>query len=183
MRTSIVLTLTGPDRVGIVEDVTRILLAADANVETSRMAHLGGEFAILMLLSMPAERIDHIDEAFADLTERGYTVSTHETVREHARPHTGWSPYRIEVRGADHEGIIHDIAQGLSRSGINIESMETGTIAAPVSGTPLFTMRAVVAVPHSLGEAEWMTELEEACGQANVDVAISVAEQDWDEAR
>ena len=57
MRTSIVLTLTGPDRVGIVEDVTGILLAVDANVDTSRMAHLGGEFAILMLLSMPAERV------------------------------------------------------------------------------------------------------------------------------
>ncbi len=147
------------------------------------MAHLGGEFAILMLLSMPAERVDHIDEAFADLTAQGYTVSTRETAQEHAQPHTGWSPYRIEVRGADHEGIIHEIAQGLSQSGINIESMETGTVAAPVSGTPLFTMRAVVAVPHSLGEAAWMTELEEACGQANVDVTISVAEEDWDAAR
>jgi len=183
MRTSVVLTLTGPDRLGIVEDVTRVLVDADANIETSRMAHLGGEFAILMLASLPAEMLASIEDAFADLTAEGYVVSARETRAAPAPPRSGWDPYRIEVRGADHEGIVHEIAQGLTQSGVNIESMETSTVPAPVSGALLFTMRAVVAVPRTLDEAAWMGELEEACRQANVDVSVSVAEQDWDSAR
>ena len=57
MSKNFVLTLTGPDRIGIVERVTRVLLDRGGNVETSRMARLGGEFAILMLVSMPADAV------------------------------------------------------------------------------------------------------------------------------
>ncbi len=63
MQTNFILTLTGPDRIGIVDKVTGLLLERGGNVETSRMARLGGEFAVLMLVSMPSER-------FADL-EKG----------------------------------------------------------------------------------------------------------------
>ena len=50
MQKTFVLTLTGPDRIGFVEKVTGLLLERGGNVETSRMARLGGEFAILMLV-------------------------------------------------------------------------------------------------------------------------------------
>jgi len=53
MKRNLVLTLTGPDRIGIVEKVTGLLLERGGNVETSRMARLGGEFAVLMLVSLP----------------------------------------------------------------------------------------------------------------------------------
>ena len=56
MQKNFVLTVTGPDRIGIVERVTGLLFEHGGNVETSRMARLGGEFAILMLVSMPEER-------------------------------------------------------------------------------------------------------------------------------
>ena len=42
MRTNIVFTLTGTDRIGLVNDLTELLLALDGNVEASRMARLGG---------------------------------------------------------------------------------------------------------------------------------------------
>jgi len=56
MAKDIVLTLTGRDRVGIVEEVTGVLLGLGANVGTSRMTRLGGEFAILSLVSLPSSR-------------------------------------------------------------------------------------------------------------------------------
>lgn len=55
MQTNFVLALTGPDRMGIVDEVMGLLLERGGNVETSRMARLGGEFAVLMLVSMPSE--------------------------------------------------------------------------------------------------------------------------------
>ena len=173
MRTNIVFTLTGPDRVGLVEEVTGLMLGLDGNVETSRAVRLGGEFAILMLVTLPAENVERLDSAFLHMTSGGYRMTVGETEETYEAAHRGWLPYRIEVRGADHEGIIHEIAHGLSQRGINIESMDTGTSAASVSGTTLFHMTALVVVPPELPESRWISDLEDAATQANVDVNVS----------
>lgn len=177
MRIGIVLTLTGPDRVGIVQRVTEVLLGLGANVETSRMARLGGEFAILMFVLMPETRMADIDGAFSDLTDEGYTITTSRTLEAGASSYLGWLPYRIEVQGADHEGIIHEIVAGLAKRGINIESMETGTSPAPISGTPLFTMNALVMVPPGLADVDWTATVAEAASAANVDIEIALADR------
>ena len=172
MQTDVVFTLTGPDRVGIVEQVTGVFLDLGGNVGTGRMARLGGEFAMLMLVSMPAENVSAIDTAFAPLTESGYKV----TVGRAAPPGGAASgiaaTYRIDVRGADHEGIIHEVTRELARRGINIESAETGTVEAPVTGVPLFFMKALVQVPSELDETEWTEALDEAARAAGVDIDI-----------
>ena len=172
MRTDIVLTLTGNDRVGIVEEVTRALLALDGNVESSRMARLGGEFAILALVSLPVEHVVKVEPALADFVAAGYKLSVSETGTAASGEHAGWVPYEIEVTGADHEGIIHDVAERLSRLGINIESAETSTVAAPVTGVPLFTMTAQVAVPREVAETDWVAAVAAAGEEENVDIDV-----------
>lgn len=175
MREHIVFTLSGADRVGIVESVTRMMLDHGGNVEASRMARLGGEFAILMLVSLPSGRLDDLDRAVQDLMARGYKVTTSRTDQASAEAHSGWLPYQIEVHGADHEGIIHQIAGYLSDHGINIESMDTETGHAPVSGAPLFSMTALVAVPPALSGRGWESALEHMGDQLNVDIKVSPA--------
>ena len=175
MRTDIVVTLTGPDRVGIVEEVTGVLLDLDGLIEASRMARLGGEFVILSLVSLPEHNVAGIDAAFAKLAAEGYRVASGPALREVAPAHEGWGAYRIQVHGADHEGIIHEIAAGLARRGITIESAESTTTAAPLSGTPLFSMDAIVLVPPALPEPDWRADLTEAASRSNVDVTVSAA--------
>lgn len=174
MAARIVLTLTGPDRVGIVEDVTKALLGVGANVESSRMARLGGEFAIIMMVALPGAHIDAVDSVLAPLVSQGYTVG-HQVCGSCAPSHDGWDHYEISVEGADHEGIVHDIAAGLSNQGISIESMETGIVEAPVTGAQLFTMRAVVVVPPEVDSTAWVAVVKEAGERANVDVNVSRA--------
>ena len=175
MRTHIVFTLTGTDRIGLVNDVTELLLGLGGNVEISRMARLGGEFAVLMLVSLPAEHLARLDQAMQGLSDEGYKITVTQTEAESAGP--AWRPYLIEVEGADHEGIIHDLAHQLSARGINIEAMDTGTQPAPISGTPLFTMSARVAVPAALeAHADWKGALEDAAQQLNVTIKISAAQ-------
>jgi len=173
MRTNIVFTLTGPDRAGVVKEITKLLLDLGGNVETSRMARLGGEFAVLMLVSMPQEKLADLGRSVQSLTGRGYTVTTSPTGQTHAESHVGWLPYQIEVYGADHEGIIHEIAHTLSQFGINIESMDTVTTRAPVSGAPLFSMSALVLVPTELPGKKWRSALEDVGNQVNVDIQVS----------
>ena len=173
MSLNIVLTLTGTDRVGIVDEVTQLLLNLGGNIETSRMARLGGEFAMLMLVTLPSERRTLLDKALAQLEARGYKVTTTSTAPSYGQGHVGWPSYKIEVKGADHEGIIHEVAQTLAQKRISIEGMDTGTTRAPNSGTPLFTMTALVVVPPELTEQGWREALEEVSRALAVDIAIS----------
>jgi glycine cleavage system transcriptional repressor len=173
MQKNLVLTLTGPDRIGIVDRVTGLLLDQGGNVETSRMARLGGEFAILMLVSLPEDRITRINTDLDDLVAEGYKVTTTPAERTYAEVHVNWLPYRIEVHGADHEGIIHEVAHYLSGRGINIESADSETTSAPVSGSPLFAMTAQVVVPPGLASQGWEAGLEEIASRLNLEIWVS----------
>lgn len=173
MRKNIVLTLTGPDRVGIVDAVTEVMVKFDGNVETSRMARLGGEFAMLMLVSMPEAEIGDFQSALGELQKQGFQVSTRLTAESHEQKYFGWLPYQIDVQGADHEGIVHKVAHFLTERGINIESMDTGVVPAPMSGTLFFSMSAVVLAPPQLAPKEWQAELDDVADSLNVEVRVA----------
>jgi glycine cleavage system transcriptional repressor len=173
MHKNFVLTLTGPDRVGIVDRVTGLLFDRGGNVETSRMARLGGEFAMLMLVSMPTERFAGLGADLEALAAEGYKATTTPAGPTYAEAPPGWLPYRIEVHGADHEGIIHEVAHYLSEQGINIESADSETTPAPVSGSPLFAMTARVAVPPDLPGRTWEAGLEEIGRRMNLEIRVS----------
>ena len=167
-----VLTLTGTDRVGIVEEVTGMLLELGGNVGTSRMARLGGEFAILMLVSLPDDQAAGLQGVVEKLVAQGYQLTTKQTVNRYAELHPDWLPYQIEVLGADHEGIIHEVARHLSQRGISIETMDTETSRAPVSGAPLFSMKAQIVVPPELQQLDWQETLQNVGKDLNLDIQI-----------
>jgi glycine cleavage system transcriptional repressor len=173
MRKNIVLTLTGSDRVGIVDSVTDVLVKFDGNVETSRMARLGGEFAMLMLVSMPEDQLEFFKDGVESLQKIGLQVTTKLTEQSHEKKYTGWLPYQIEVHGADHEGIVHQVAHYLTERGVNIESMDTGIVPAPMSGTLFFSMDAVVLVPPNASHKDWQSDLEDVADKLNVDIKVS----------
>jgi glycine cleavage system transcriptional repressor len=173
MHRNLVLTLTGPDRIGIVDDVTGLLLGRGGNVEMSRMARLGGEFAILMLVSLAEAQFAGLEQDLERLAAQGYKVTTTPARPTPSESRPGWIPYRIEVHGADHEGIIQEVARYLSHRGINIESMDSETTAAPVSGTPLFTMTASVAVPPELPGQGWEAGLDEISNRMNLEIRVA----------
>jgi glycine cleavage system transcriptional repressor len=175
MTKSFVLTFSGPDRIGIVEEVTRILLENGGNVETSRMARLGGEFAMLVLVSLVGDQLEELEKDLEKLSEEGYIVTTSLTEEGDTDLYAGWLPYKIELHGADHEGIVHEVAAYLSESGINIESMDTALVRAPMSGTPLFTMSADVVVHPDLNVIGWQDALKDVGHRLDVDIQVSAA--------
>lgn len=174
MNKNIVLTLTGHDRVGIVKEITNVLIKYGGNVETSRMARLGGEFAMLALVSLSENDLPALEVDLQKLGSEGFQITFLQTEDDHAKKYAGWLPYEIEVLGADHEGIIYEITHHLAQQGINIEDMETTTAPAPMSGTPLFTMNATVLVPPQLPFHKWSDALEEVGDTLNVTIEVTM---------
>jgi len=183
MPSNIILTFTGPDRVGLVEAVTKIMLDQGGNVETSRMTRLGGAFAILMLVSIADASAAALASAFETLMAEGYKVTISAstagaaTLTETIGVSAATRTYQIEVRGADHEGIVYQVAQSLASHGINIESVETETSPAPMSGDALFSMTALVTVPRSAPERAWQAELQNVARRMNVDIDLRPLER------
>ena len=172
MERRMIATLTGHDQVGFVERVTRLVTKCEGNIEASRMARLGGEFTMLLLVAVGDTRYDELENSLQALGDDGMVVTTRPTVPGAPEERAGWLPYRVKVSGADHQGIIHHVSQLLAQRGVNVESMDTETVQAPMSGTPLFTMDAVVLVPPELSYRELGKELDAVADDMNVDVEM-----------
>ncbi len=144
-----VLTAIGADRVGIVDDIAGALLPAGCNIEESKMAVLGGEFAVIMLVSGSAEAVAEASRSLPALGGRlGLRIEVKQT-RE-PRPPAAGRPYLLEAVSLDTPGIVHSITAILREQAINIESLETDTVAAPWTGAPMFRLKAHLIVEPSV---------------------------------
>lgn len=151
--------------------MTEIILRFEGNVESSRMVRLGGDFALLMFVTAPGETIEDLRSALSEVHYSRYDIQTR--LSEVSEPEeTAAVPCAITVLGADHMGIIHQVSRYLAEQGINLETMTTEVVAAPMSGTPLFTMSAVVRVPPQLGVDDLREALEFMGDEVGVDTKV-----------
>jgi len=169
MRSSLVLTIVGPDRPGIVETIAATLAAHGGNWEQSRMAQLAGQFAGILRISAPREQMPQLQAALEKLAERGLrVVSAHgsEAERPPARN------LRLELTGTDREGIVREIAGALAARQVNVEELETSHESAPMAGNALFQARALLRVPATVDMGELRTTLEAIGDDLMVDLSL-----------
>jgi len=68
------MTLVGPDHVGIVDRVTKKILEFHGNIEESRMARLGGDFSMLLLISVTEDKREALIEELQSIADRNITA-------------------------------------------------------------------------------------------------------------
>jgi glycine cleavage system transcriptional repressor len=176
MKSYLVLTAVGPDRSGIVNEVSKFLFDRGCNLEDSRMSILGGEFALIVLVSGASDPIAKVRSEFAPFVSKiGLVGNAKDTPGPQVRQDKGFVPFQIRAVGLDHEGIVHQIAHALHQLGANIESLETQATSAPFTGAAMFALNMRVGVPPQLSLAELRTKLQAVCDEVNVDVTIQPA--------
>lgn len=168
MRTSLVLTVLGDDKPGIVEQVSDQILAVGANWEESRMARLAGKFAGILRVSVDADRADALASRLLELRP-GLTVVVEPSSQSQAGPSR---TLRLEIIGNDHPGIIRDISRVLTLHQVNIEELDTDVTSAPMSGDALFRARALLRIPPTTTPDSLVTVLEALAGELMVDLVI-----------
>jgi len=176
MRAYFVLSLIGEDRPGIVEDVSSRIHQAEFNIEDSRMAVLGREFGLIMLASGASDKLARAKASLAELESQGFLVGLKETEAPSPGPEgAARVPYKVSVYGMDHEGIVHAFAEALARRAINVETLETQSAAAPLSGADLFSMEMTIAVPGDLTPADLRALVTRLGDEHGVDATLSPA--------
>lgn len=171
--TFLVLSALGPDRPGIVAEVTEYLTERGVNIEDSRMAVLGAEFGILVLVSGTTEQIAAVEKDTGALTEKtslGVTVRRTKSPEEHRR--AAVIPVVVTAEAIDQEGIVRAVARALHRVGVNIVSLETSTYEAPVTGSPLFRMEARIDVPQTTGIGKVRKAMDEVAEAENLEIDV-----------
>ena len=172
MSEQLVITALGVDRPGIVDELSHALSQHDLNIEDSRMSVLGGEFAILMLVSGKSNSINAFSNELQALEDSlGMKLLVKATQKKPDK--LTLAPYTVEVVSMDHPGIVRDIARFFSSRKINILDLHTSRYAAAHTGTPMFALHMTVEISAELPIGKLREEFVTMCDQLNLDAKMT----------
>lgn len=149
MPSTLILSVMGPDRPGLVDALSRTLAEHGANWVESRMTCLGNQFAGMLLITVPFEKVVALEHDLGDLRSQGLRVNI-DTVGKPAPEAPPARTIRLELMGQDRPGIVRDVAGALVEAGVSIEELETRCENAPWSSDRIFRARAVLSAPVAL---------------------------------
>ena len=167
----LVISAIGADRPGIVNSLSMNILDADCNIVDSRMTVLGGEFAILLMISGNWNAISRLETSLPKFAESiGLTLITKRT--QAREQHGKMLPYMVEVVSMDHPGIVYNVAEFFSSRNINIEDLATGSYSAAHTGTPMFSMNMTISIPADLSIGQLREQFTIFCDELNLDAVM-----------
>jgi glycine cleavage system regulatory protein len=169
MQVLLVMTLIGPDRTGLVEAVARSVADHGGNWLASRMCRLGGEFAGILRLELPAEKKTPLLGALQKIP--GLTVVVQPDPQLAAPPPARQT--QLEIVGHDRPGIVREITGALARAGVNVEEFSSEVLSAPMSGETLFKAGARLQLPERCDVAMLKGDLEKIAADLLVDVSFA----------
>lgn len=168
MSKHLVITAVGDDRPGIVNDLTRHLLDSGCNISDSRMTILGGEFALILLLSGNWNSIAKIEETLPRVADKlGLTLGLKRT--EPRKKRGNLLSYHVDALAIDQPGLVHRVADFFSSRNINIETLNTDSYNAAHTGTPMFAISMTVNIPADQSIAQIREQYLDFCDNLNMD--------------
>lgn len=168
MQISLVMTVLGADRPGLVRALAEVVKEYGGSWLESRMARLAGQFAGVVRVTCPADRAADLARALEALKTLGLTV---QTVRDESADAGERVTLRVEVTGNDRPGIVSDLTAAIAAAGGNVEELATGLESAPMSGQPMFRASGVVSLMHGGESAALIAAIEKLGGELTVDIS------------
>jgi len=144
------LTIIGRDRPGIVSQVTEILYHLGCNIADSSCTILGGQFAMILIISHPdVTGREGFGDAFAPLEASGLSVFLR-TLKPggEIRCIDRGEICMISVYGSDKPGIVYRVAKELGERQINITDLNTKLVGS--AARPVYVMMIEAVLPDEL---------------------------------
>jgi glycine cleavage system regulatory protein len=170
MSTSLILTIVGPDRPGLVNLLSDRVTAFGGNWLESRMANLAGQFAGVVHLHVPETRVEALITALGELESHGLQVVA--TRGDTAASGPRGRRLQLELIGQDRPGIVRDISHALASRGVSIEELVTDCVSGSMSGESLVRATAQLRVPAQLSTPQLRDALEALANDLMVDVTL-----------
>ena len=169
MQIPLVMTIISPDRTGIVESVARAVAEHGGNWLESRMCRLGGEFAGILRVEVPAEKKSALLAALQKISGLNVVVQPGQPASVSA----SGRQTKLEIVGSDRPGIVREITSALARANVNVEEFSSEVVSAPMSGETLFKASVRLQLPERCDLAALKKDLEKIAADLLVDVSFA----------
>jgi glycine cleavage system transcriptional repressor len=164
----VILTAIGPDRPGLVDEISEYVFGRGGNIEDSRMVNLRGRFAVMMLIGGESNALEKLRADAASVSKQtALQVELYDAPPAH-KPGTAMA-YRLTGTAIDQPGLVNRVAKLLRGMNVNIESLETLLRPAPYTGSPMFEMELILSVPQSTPVNQLRQNVAKACDELNID--------------
>jgi glycine cleavage system regulatory protein len=167
MKQTLIMTILGADRTGLVRSIAGIVAAHQANWQESRMARLAGQFAGILRVDCPAEQVAALSQALQQLASEGIQI---QIIQESVAEVEDRRLWHIDVVGNDRPGIVHQLTQAIAQCGGNVEELVTGLESAAMSGHPLFRASGKVSLRSSSDEEPLRAAIEKLSDDLSVEI-------------
>jgi glycine cleavage system transcriptional repressor len=171
MKQHLAVSAIGSDRTGMVHELTRIITDCGGGIAESRMATLGAEFAMLMLVHGNWHALARIESELQRLADGG-TLSVLMKRTEPKAARKDMLPYSVDIVALDQSGIVAGLSGFFASRGIDISEVATRGYAAAHTGAPMFSVQMVIQVPSRLHVAQLREEFMDYCDSANLDAIL-----------
>jgi glycine cleavage system regulatory protein len=168
--TSLIVSIVGPDRHGIVSLLSDRAQRFGANWAASRMTRLAGEFGGTVHFEVPRENADALATALRSLESSGLQVVISRS--DGASVPASLRGVELELVGEDRLGIVSSLTKLLAERGISIENIHTEIIRSGVSGKQTFRIGAHLLLPAALSIDALRRELGSLAREMMLDIAL-----------
>ena len=168
--TSLVVSIVGADRHGIVSLLADRAQRFGANWAASRLTRLATEFAGTVHFEVPRENADALANALRGLESSGLQIVIARS--DGAKVPDSLRSVELELVGEDRLGIVSRLTKILAERSVSIESIHTEIIRSGVSGTQTFKIEAHLLVPAALSVDALRLELGTLASEMMVDIAL-----------
>ena len=169
-KTSLVLTILGQDRPGLVEAIAQTVADHSGNWIESRMAHLAGQFAGILRVEVDVAKSGELMTALNALSEGGLESTIHADAEQQETDER--LSIQLALVGQDRPGIVREISRVLATHGVNVEELSTECKRAPNSGQQLFQAQAQLRLPEGVTTDTLRTALEQVATDMMVDLSL-----------
>jgi glycine cleavage system regulatory protein len=169
---TLVLTVIGDDRAGLVDALAGPIADHGGNWDRSHMARLAGKFAGIVVVTLPGEHVDSLGASLEGLQAKGL-LDVRIAIAAPDGPADTALLLQLHLIGQDRPGIIREVASALAHRDVSIEALETSTISAPMSAEQLFEARASLRLPAEVDLDALRLALEDIANELMVDLDVS----------
>lgn len=166
------LTIIGRDRPGIVSQVTEVLFRIGCNIADSSCSILGGQFAMLLIISHPDyETGDELKDFFIPLEEDNLSVLLR-TLKPGGEQRSEMSGElcMISVYGSDKPGIVYEVAKELGERKVNITDLNTKLIGS--DQRPVYVMMLEASLPEEMTVEQLQEVMAGVKNKLQVDISV-----------
>ena len=185
-----IISASGPDRSGIIYDISNNITNIGGNINNSKMSVLGNNFALILDVDFKEEIPKNIlqSELNSNLESKKLQIHVHENlVNDNENENENENEpepdlYKIKKTGRyyslsiichDIPGIVNTLTHILKVNNFNIKDMETKSVSAPMAGYPIFEINTIIHNDYAYDDYEMENILQDFAQKYDASIHIS----------